>query len=152
MLRRIEQPVGGRLLDDPAQVHHRHAVGHVAHDRQVVADEHVRQAEFLLQVAHQVQDLRLHRHVQRGSGFVADQELGFSCQGARDRNALALAARQLQAAFTDAGAVAVRQRHDEVVDVGRAGRGAHLFVRGVGASQPQVVVDRAVEQRDVLAD
>ncbi|KAG1531067.1 hypothetical protein G6F50_016918 [Rhizopus delemar] len=91
MLRRIEQPVGGRLLDDPAQVHHRHAVGHVAHDRQVVADEHVRQAEFLLQVAHQVQDLRLDGYVQCGGGLVADQEARARGQRAGDADALARA-------------------------------------------------------------
>jgi ribulose-5-phosphate 4-epimerase/fuculose-1-phosphate aldolase len=50
-----------RHLDQPAEVEHPDPVGHVAHDAQVVADEQVGQPELVLQVAHQVQDLRLHR-------------------------------------------------------------------------------------------
>ncbi|CUJ82633.1 Uncharacterised protein [Achromobacter sp. 2789STDY5608615] len=95
MFRRIEQLVRRRLLHDPAQVHHCHPVRHVAHHRQIVADEHIRQPELLLQIAHQVQDLRLHRHVQRRGRLVAHQELGLRRQRPRDRNALALAAREL---------------------------------------------------------
>jgi hypothetical protein len=48
----------------------------VAHHRQVVADEQVGQALLALQVLHDVQHLRLHRHVQRRGRLVADQELG----------------------------------------------------------------------------
>ena len=40
-----------RGLDDPAEVHHRDAVGEVADDREVVGDEQVREAEPRLQVA-----------------------------------------------------------------------------------------------------
>ena len=39
------------LLDEPAEVHHRDAVAHVADDRQVVRDEEVRDAELALQRA-----------------------------------------------------------------------------------------------------
>jgi len=39
-----------------------------------VADEQVGQAEALLKILHQVQDLRLHGNVQRGGRLVADQE------------------------------------------------------------------------------
>ena len=48
---------------------------HVAHHGQVVADEQVGEPQPLLQVAHQVQDLRLHRHVERAGRLVAHQEL-----------------------------------------------------------------------------
>ncbi len=48
--------------------------------------------ELVLQVAHQVEDLRLHRDIERGSRLVADNELGLGCQRAGDRNALALPA------------------------------------------------------------
>ena len=54
----VEELVGRRDLDDLAEVHDRDPVGHVAHDRHVVADEEVGQAEALLQIAQQVQDLR----------------------------------------------------------------------------------------------
>ncbi|WP_432995962.1 hypothetical protein [Dactylosporangium sp. CA-233914] len=52
MRARLEQRPGRRLLDDPAQVHHRDPVADVPHHRQVVADEQVRQAEPGEQVEH----------------------------------------------------------------------------------------------------
>ena len=53
------------LLDDPPEVHHRDAVADVAHDREVVGDEEVREPEPVLQVGEQVDHLRLGRHVER---------------------------------------------------------------------------------------
>ncbi len=52
-------------LGDLAQVHHGDPVGDVLDHRQVVRDEQVRQVELALQIRQQVQDLRLHRHVER---------------------------------------------------------------------------------------
>ena len=48
---------------------------HVPDHRQVVADEEIGQLELVLQIAHQVQDLRLHRHVERRRRLVAHDEL-----------------------------------------------------------------------------
>jgi len=84
--------VAGADLDDLAEVHDGHAVAHVAHDREVVCDEHHREAELALHLAQQVEDLRLDRDVERGDGLVGDQQLGFQRQRARDADALALAA------------------------------------------------------------
>ena len=57
--------VGRRDLDDLAEVHHGDPVGDVADDREVVGDEEIRQAEPLLQLLEQVDDLRLDRDVER---------------------------------------------------------------------------------------
>ena len=46
-------------------------------------------------VAHQVQDLRLDRHVERGRGLVGDQQLGLERERHRDHHALRHAARDL---------------------------------------------------------
>ena len=78
-----------------AVLHHQHLVGHEAHHRQVVADEDVGQAEFVLQVLEQVEHLRLHRDVERADRLVEHQHLGVERQAARDRDALALAAGEL---------------------------------------------------------
>ncbi|MCY1522640.1 hypothetical protein D9M68_575020 [compost metagenome] len=75
-----------------AEVHHQHVVGHVAHHRQVVGDEHVGGAVFLLQVHEQIEHLRLDRHVQRRGRFVRHQHLGPQHHGAGQGDALALAA------------------------------------------------------------
>ena len=60
--------------------------------RQIVRDEQVGQAEPLLQVEQQVDDLRLHRDVERRDRLVGDDEARVERQRARDADALALAA------------------------------------------------------------
>ena len=55
-----EQILGIRDLDQAPQVHDSDPVGDVRDDRQVVRDEKVGEAEPRLQIAHQVEDLRLH--------------------------------------------------------------------------------------------
>ena len=87
--------VGVGQLDDLAEVHHRDAVAHVAHDGEVVGDEDQRQPELALQVAQQVEDLRLDRHVERGDRLVGDDQLRLERERARDADALALAAGEL---------------------------------------------------------
>ena len=82
-------------LDDAAEVHHGDAVRHLAHDRQVVGDEDVGDAELVLQVLQQVDDLRLDRHVERRHRLVADHDLGTQGDGAGDADALSLAAGEL---------------------------------------------------------
>ena len=79
-----------RQLDDAAEVHHADAVGDVVDDGEVVRDEEVGEAERALQVAHQVQHLRLHRHVERRRRLVADEERAdWSTARARSRCAAA---------------------------------------------------------------
>ena len=91
---RVEVGPLGRL-DDLAEVHDHHPVGDVAHDVQVVRDEDVGEAEVALQVLEQVQDLRLHRDVERRDRLVADDQLRVDGERARDADALALAAGEL---------------------------------------------------------
>ena len=67
----------------------------LAHDGQVVGDEQVGDAEVLLQVLEQVQDLGLDRDVEGGDGLVADDELRPKGDRAGDPDALALAAGEL---------------------------------------------------------
>ena len=45
-----------------------------------------------LQLAQQIENLRLHRDIERRRGFVADDQFRLDCQGSRDRDALPLAA------------------------------------------------------------
>src|ERR1700733_14143339 len=59
---------------------------------EVVADEEIGKAELVLQVAHQIEDLRLDRHIERRGRLVPDDEFGFRRQRARNRDTLSLAA------------------------------------------------------------
>ena len=67
----------------------------MAHHREIVRDEQIGEPEPLLQVDHQVDDLRLDVDVERGDRLVGDDEIGLDRERARDRDALALAAGEL---------------------------------------------------------
>jgi hypothetical protein len=67
----------------------------MAHHGEIVGDEQVAQAKVMLQLAEQVQDLRLNRKVQRTDRLVADHELRRRHQRPGDSDALTLAAREL---------------------------------------------------------
>ena len=95
LARPVEHLVARALLDDGAVAHDHHAIGHLLHHAQVVADEQAGKAVPRLQVGEQVQHLRPHRHVQRRHRFVRDHEGRPPHHRPRDRHALALAARQL---------------------------------------------------------
>ena len=68
--------VGRRLLDDLAGIHHGDLVGVLGDDAEIVRDQDDRHVELALKPRDQVEDLRLHRHVERGRGLVGDQHLG----------------------------------------------------------------------------
>ena len=67
----------------------------MTHDAEIVRDEDVGQAEPLLQILQQVDDLRLDRDVERRYRLVADDQLGLDGERAADRDPLRLAAAQL---------------------------------------------------------
>ena len=71
---------------------------------------------------------------------------------ARDGDALALAAGELQAVLADLRVVAARERHDEVVRVSGLGGGDDL---GLGRARPadrDILAHRAAKQENVLPD
>lgn len=83
MLGRAIQFFSGCHLDELADVHHRDAVADVLDDTEVMRDEKVREVQSLLEVEHQVQNLRLHRNVERGDWLVRDNEPRVHRQRAR---------------------------------------------------------------------
>ena len=90
-----EDLLGGALLDHLAGVHHGDGMRHLGHEGEIVRDEDHREAELFAQFVEQVDDLLLHRDVERGGRFVGDDELGVAGQGHGDEHALALAAGEL---------------------------------------------------------
>ena len=93
--RRLVEQVGRCDLAQAPEVHDGHPVAHVLDDGQVVRNEEDGQVVLLLQVLQQVEDLRLHRHVEGGDDLVADEQLRLEHEGAGDADALALAAGEL---------------------------------------------------------
>ncbi len=90
MLRRRDDVFRRADLDNPPEVHHGDGVADVADGREVVRDEHHRDAELRAQLTHQVQDGALHGDVERGRDFVGDHHLGARGERAGDRDPLAL--------------------------------------------------------------
>lgn len=68
-----QQPVHGALLHGAALVQNQQMAAKLLHHRQVVADKHERKPLFPPQRLQQIQDLALHRHVQRAGDLVAHQ-------------------------------------------------------------------------------
>ncbi len=88
----VENVACAAEFDDLAQIHDSDAVGNVAHDLNVVRNEQVCQSEVPLQVHEQVEDLRLHGHIERRGRLIEDDELRIEGQCAGNRDALALSA------------------------------------------------------------
>ncbi len=103
MLRVAEDLLGAARLHDAAGVHHQHAVADVGEHRQVVADDHHADAEVAHESGEQVEDLRLDHDVERGRGFVGDDQRGSAGQGHRDHHPLALPAGELVGVGTHPG-------------------------------------------------
>ena len=90
-----EQRARRRRLHEPARVHHRDVVGAARDDPEVVGDEHHAHVALALLRLQEVEDLGLHGDIERGRGFVGEQQLGTACEGDRDHHPLPHAARQL---------------------------------------------------------
>ena len=86
-------PVGP--LHHPAAVHHEDLVGDLGDHAEVMGDEDDRGAERLLHAADQPEHLCLHGHVERGGGFVGDEQLRVQRHRHGDHHALAHPAGEL---------------------------------------------------------
>ena len=83
------------VFDDATVFQHQHAVAECTHGIEIVRDEHQREATRPLQFAQQIEDPGLHRQIERGYGFVADQHLGVQRQRTGNRDPLLLPTRQV---------------------------------------------------------
>ena len=112
MLRVLVQLVGVRDLDDLAEVHDGDALGNVPHDKKVMRDEQIRNAELFLQLLKHVDDLRLNGNVQRGHGLVADDELGVHGESSGNADSLALTAGKLMCVARGVLGIESHGRHE----------------------------------------
>src|SRR6201995_1906620 len=88
MLRSAEDTVGRPDLHDATEIENNDAVGQVAHDSEVVADEQVGDVLAARQIGEDVEDRRLDRDVQRRGPLVADDDAWVPGEGASDGDAL----------------------------------------------------------------
>ena len=137
----------GAALCDHALVEHDDLVG-IDDGGEAVGDHHGGAVARDLLQRHL--DFLFGEGVERRSGLVEDEDGRPFENGTGDGNALLLAARELEAAFTHHRVVALRQRHHEVVDLGKAGRLFDLGIAGAGTAIGDVVADGVVEEHGIL--
>jgi hypothetical protein len=144
-----EQLLVRSLLDGAAAVEHDERV-HPPDRGQPVRDHDRRPVRH--QRPERVLDQRFALGIERTGGLVEDQDRRVLQDRARDRDALALAAGELDAALPDQGVVALGQELDELGRVGEPRGAAHLGVAGLRPREADVVRDRTVEHRGILRD
>ena len=103
----------------------------------------------LHQPAQRLADRFLGFAVERGGGFVEQQERRVLEEGARNRDALALAAGEFHAALADDGPHALRQIFDEIA-ARREGRFQHFVVGRLRPAIADIFHHRAMKHRNVL--
>ena len=122
-------------LDGPARVHDQHVVRDLADHAEIVGDQDDRRVELALQVGQQIQDLCLHRHVERGGRLVGDDQVRIVDQRHRDHRALPHAAGELVRILVDAP---VRLRDaDPVEHLDRPRAGPRPWTPGGGPGTPR---------------
>ena len=123
------------LFDDPALIHHQDAVAG-EHGCEAMRD-HERGA-----MTHQFFQRRLHQRlafgIERGGGFVEQQQRRIAQDRARDRDALALAARQRHAALAELRLESARQPAQEFGGMGEIGGALDLGIAGVRPAEADV--------------
>jgi len=107
----LHQPIGRAVFDDIAGFEHHHAI-EIAQCRKAVGDRDHGAAAH--QAAERLSDRFLGFAVESGGRLVEQQDRRVLQEGARDRDALPLAARQLDAAVADHGRKTFGQRFHEV--------------------------------------
>ncbi len=80
MARRAEDVGGVADLDEFTEIHYRDLVADALGDRQVMCYVKIRKVMLTAQSAKQLENLRLHRDVERRGRFVEDDEAGIGCQ------------------------------------------------------------------------
>ena len=95
MGRRLKHVLCGALLDHAAGIHYRHPAAHTGDQSQIMRDHQDGGALLSAQLLHQIDDLRLHRDVERRRRLVGDQQRRTASQCDRNHDALAHAAREL---------------------------------------------------------
>src|SRR6516164_5967733 len=74
-LRRNQHVLGGPLLDDAACPHDDNAIAEQPHHVEIVGHEQIAHSQGLFELLQQIEHDRLHRHVKRRGGFVANDQI-----------------------------------------------------------------------------
>ena len=74
MQRIIEDVINGAFFDDAPCIHDNDFISEIGDNTEVVGDEHNCHPHLRLEFLHETQHLRLDRHIERGRGFICNEE------------------------------------------------------------------------------
>src|SRR5713101_7325910 len=80
------------LLHNASRLHDDDTIAQKPHHVKVVGHEQIAHPERILEVLQQIEDERLHRHIERGRGLVLNDEIGVERNRPRDAAARLLSA------------------------------------------------------------
>jgi hypothetical protein len=103
MQRTPQQIAGGRQLDNLTGVHDRDLARHIANDAQVMSYQQDRHAEPLLEIAEELENLRLDGDVQSRRRLVSHEQFRLGRERHGDQDALLHPAGQLERIIFDSG-------------------------------------------------
>src|SRR3546814_8217609 len=72
----VENLGGSADFEQSPGLHDADDVADLANNRQIVGNEEIGQAQFSLQLVEERQNLRLHRDIESGDGFVENEQIG----------------------------------------------------------------------------
>ncbi len=139
----------GAGFHDPARLHNDDPVG-FQHRCQAMGNN--KRGAALHQPVQGILDQLLAFRIQRTGRFVEQKHRRILQDGAGDGDALALSARQGNAALAHGGFIAVGQVGDESVRMGRRGSRNDLVSGGIGPAVGDVFGNARSENRRVLGD
>lgn len=123
--RREQDLIAWPGFDDLSGVHDCNAVARVTNHSHVVANEEIRESEFLLKVHEQVEDCRLDGNIEGACGFVKNNQIGLERKRPCDGDPLTLTTRELVRVAIERGrrhAAVLKYLRCELVRVGAARR------------------------------
>ncbi len=145
----------GSLFDDLPGIHHGNPLGDVRNESEIVGDHQDGHAHLLLDVSEQFDDLGLNGDIERGSGFIGDQQFRFGGQGHGDHDALLHAPTELVGvipgtSFGCGDAHAFQQAND----LGRGGASRSVKAEGFKhlGSDPHDRIERGAGFLEDVAD
>src|SRR5271166_26134 len=136
-------------LDDPSAIHNTDLI-RLSHRRKSVGNDNGGSA--LAERPQSVLDRLLGFRIERRGRLIEQDNRRVLEEGAGDRDALALTAGKLHAALAAGRVVSVFETHDEVVRIGRLGRGDDLLLAGARPAHRDIFADRSLEQEILLRD
>ena len=99
---------------------------------------------------HRLLNLHLGTGIDAAGRLIQNQDLRIRQERARNRQQLLLTLRDVGRLLIENGVIALRQRPDKVVGVGRFGRLDNLLFRGILASIGDIVANGSVEEPRIL--